>query len=160
MNAAYKKCGIFRYAQPYMLCNGYRIGPNNKPDKAKFQLADGSYRTKPHQAICPTAVYKQSPYYQEEVVGMLKRILVDKDSSDGIMSNWEPYMFDFKGCFCPRCKEEFIKYSGLKKADIDEAWPTKIIINHKDKWVKFRSWQHAKMCVQLEKTINLRMISC
>jgi hypothetical protein len=154
MNAAYKQQGLLRYTQPYFLCNGYRIGRNNKPDSVKFQLADGSYCTKPHQAICPVAVYKKSPYYQNEVAKLLKQILVDKDSSDSIMPNWEPYMFDFKGCFCPNCKAEFIKHSGLSKEDVDKVWPQKVIIKYKDKWVKFRSWQHGKMCEQFEKTIS------
>ena len=154
INAAYKKNGLLRYTQPYFLCNGYRIGINNKPDDVKFQLADGSYRTKPHQAICPVAVYNQSPYYKNEVVGMLKKMLVDSDAADSIMPNWEPYMFDFKGCFCPRCKEEFIKYSGLDKTEVNKYWPAKIIIKYKYEWMKFRSWQHAKMCVQFEKDIS------
>ena len=154
MNIAYKKAGLMRYTQPYMLCNGYRIGPEGKPDRVKFQLADGSYRNKPREAICPTIVYTQDPYYNKEVVGMLKKILVDKDASDSIMPNWEPYMFDFKGCFCPRCKDEFIKYSGLSKADVDKVWGAKVIIKYKDKWIKFRAWQHGKMCVQFEKTIS------
>ncbi len=154
MDAAYKKAGIFRYTQPYFLCNGYRIGIDDKPDNVKFQLADGSYREKPHQAICPAAVYKQDPYYRKNVLDRIKDILVKNDSSDSIMPNWEPYMFDFKGCFCPRCKDEFIKYSGLDKTEINKAWPSKIIIKYKDKWVKFRSWQHAQMCVQIEKDIS------
>lgn len=153
MNAAYKNAGILRYSQPNFLCNGYRIGRDNKPNDVQFQFADGSYRTKPYQAICPIAVYTQSPYYRNKVVKMLEKILVG-DSSDSIMTNWEPYIFKYKGCFCPRCKEEFIKYSGLKKADVDAAWPAKVIVKYKDKWIKFRSWQHGKMCVQLEKTIN------
>ena len=102
----------------------------------------------------PVAVYKQSPYYKKEVLGMLKDILIKKDQSDSIMPNWEPYMFDFKGCFCPRCKEEFIKYSGLKKAEVDKVWPTKVIIKYKKQWIKFRSWQHGQMCAQLEKDIS------
>lgn len=154
MNAAYKKAGILRYTQPFYLCNGYRIGTDDKTDDVKFQLADGSYRNKPHQAICPAVVYKQEPYYRQKVLGRLKDILVKKDSSDSIMPNWEPYMFDFKGCFCPRCKEEFIKYSGIDKVEVDKVWPSKVIIKYKDKWVKFRSWQHAQLCIQLEKDIS------
>ena len=154
MNAAYKKNGILRYTQPYFLCNGYRIGTDDKPENVKFQLADGSYRNKPHQAICPSVVYKQEAYYKQNVLDRIKDILVKKDSADSIMPNWEPYMFDFKGCFCPRCKEEFIKYSGLKKADVDKVWPSKVIIKYKDKWIKFRSWQHAQMCAQIEKDIS------
>jgi hypothetical protein len=83
---------------------------------------------------------------------MLRNLLVTEDLTDQIMTNWEPYMFNFKGCFCDRCKNEFIKYSGKPKAKIDKIWPFKIIVIYKDKWEKFRSWQHAKLVKTLEQT--------
>ena len=151
---AFKKAGISRYTQPYNLCNGYRLGEAKKTDEAFFRLVDGSPYNKPEEAICPVEVYKQGPYYKEYVAGMLEKILVSKDTADNIMPNWEPYMFDFKGCFCPRCKEEFILYSKLPREDINKKWPNSIIASCKDSWIKFRSWQHAMMLQTLEQTIN------
>ena len=151
---AFKKAGISRYSQPHNLCNGYRLGDAKKTDEAFFRLVDGSPYNKPEEAICPVEVYKQGPYYKEHVIGMLEKILVGKDTADNIMPNWEPYMFDFKGCFCPRCKEEFIQHSRLPREDVDKKWPNSIIASYKEQWIKFRSWQHAMMLQTLEQTIN------
>ncbi|MFA7231857.1 MAG: hypothetical protein WC071_11360, partial [Victivallaceae bacterium] len=153
LNSALKNNNIFRFQELYFLANGYRIGGNDKPDNVKFQLADGSYLTSPHQIICPTEVYRQGSYYRNQVVGMLKDAL-ENNSADSIMCNWEPYMFDFKGCFCPRCKEEFIKYSGLPADEVNNVWPKEVIVKYKDQWIKFRSWQHGQICSTLDKTIS------
>ncbi len=154
MQEAFKKAGISRYVQPYHLCNGYRLGDAKKTEEAFFRMIDGSPYSKPEEAICPVEVYKQGPYYKEHVVGMLEKILVGDDTADNIMPNWEPYMFDFKGCFCPRCKEEFIHYSKLPREDVDKKWPNSIIASYRDAWIKFRSWQHARLVQTLEQAIN------
>ena len=149
-----KKAGIARYSQPSYLQDGYRIGEAKKTEDALFRLVDGSPYNKPVEAICPVEVYKQGPYYKEHVVGMLEKLLVGKDTADNIMPNWEPYGFDFKGCFCPRCKEEFIKYSKLPREEVESRWPKSIVTSYRDTWIKFRSQQHAMMMETLEKTVN------
>jgi hypothetical protein len=154
MGQKYKKAGIRRYTQLFYLCNGYRIGSKKKPDYALFKLADGSYLTKPHEAICPVEVYTQGQYFKDAVIPMLRKQLVTGDFADEIMSNWEPHMFKFKGCFCDRCKAEFIKYSKIPKADVDKVWPKNVIVKYRNQWIKFRAWQHGKLMKTLEKTIN------
>ncbi|MCF6176444.1 MAG: hypothetical protein L3J71_11845 [Victivallaceae bacterium] len=146
-----KQAGINRYTQDYYICNGYRIGPSGKPKDVLFKLADGSYRTSPREAICPVEVYTQGKYYREVVIPQIRKTLV-KNDYNSIMSNWEPYMFDFKGCFCDRCKAEFIKYSGISAAEVDQVWPKDVLIKYRDKWVKFRNWQHGKLVTTLEET--------
>ncbi len=151
MKEQLKQAGIKRYTQDYYICNGYRIGPGGKPKDVLFKLADGSYRTSPREATCPVAIYTQGKYYREVIIPQIKKTLIANDYSS-IMSNWEPYMFDFKGCFCDRCKAEFIKYSGISKTEIDKTWPKDILIKYRDKWVKFRSWQHGKLVTTLEES--------
>ena len=150
----FKKAGIPRYIQPSYLQDGYRIGEDKKSEDALFRLADGAPYNKPVEAICPVEVYKQGPYYKEHVVSMLEKFLVSKDTADNIMTNWEPYMYDFKGCFCPRCKAEFIQYSKLPAEEVEKKWPASIITSYRDTWIKFRSQQHAMMMETFEKTIN------
>lgn len=70
------------------------------------------------------------------------------------MPNWEPYMYNFKGCFCSRCKVEFIKYSKLPEAQIDKEWPKEIISKHRAVWVRFRAWQHGRLMKTLEATVH------
>jgi hypothetical protein len=154
MRKALKAAGIRHYTQPYFLCNGYRLGSKKKPESALFKLADGSYRTRPHEAICPVEVYQEGPYFKDAVVSYIRDILVTKDNCDTFMPNWELHGYDFKGCFCDRCKNEFIKHSKLDKAEVAKNWPQNIIIKYRQPWIKFRSWQHAKLVETLEKTTN------
>ncbi|MFA7232189.1 MAG: hypothetical protein WC071_13035, partial [Victivallaceae bacterium] len=152
VNEELKKAGIKRYAQEYYLCNGYRIGEEKKPESVLFKLVDGSSLTKPKEAICPVEVYTQGKYFQDAVIPLIKNSLVAKDSYDNIMSNWEPFKYDFKGCFCDRCKAEFIKYSGLSSVEVDKVWPKDVTTKYRDTWIKFRSWQHGQVVKTLEDT--------
>lgn len=152
---SFRNKNIKRYMQPQWLCNGYRIGLGTKPDNVKFQAMDGSYcKDSGRDGLCPVEVYTEGEYFNEYVVKPLREILVVERSFDGIMPNWEPFMFDYKGCFCPKCKQEFIKYSGLPEDEVNNLWPKDIIKEYRDLWVKFRSWQHGKMVVTIEKIIN------
>ena len=146
--------GIKRYVNPVWLSNGYRIGKSDKPDDVKFIQADGSCLKDAFDAICPVEVYKEGGYFRDVIIPKLREILVGKNTADSIMSNWEPYMYDFKGCFCPKCKKEFVEYSKLPESEVETPWPKQVAIKYKDVWIKFRSWQHGKMVGTLEKTIN------
>ncbi|HUS81013.1 MAG TPA: hypothetical protein VM283_07075, partial [Armatimonadota bacterium] len=143
--------GVERYSQHYWLCNGYRLGTGNKPPEVAFTLADGSALP---EAICPTEVYRRGPYYHQAVVQdiLRKSIVVDR-SADQIMPNWEPH-YNYKGCFCDRCRQEFIAHSELPREDVEKAWPANVIRDYRDQWVRFRSWQHGQMCRTLEEDIS------
>ena len=91
-----------------------------------------------------------------EVYGkILKLKIYDEDVTDIFMTNWEPYYLDSKGCFCERCRDEFIKYSKGKpsKADIMAVWPKDLLRKYADEYFKFRSWQHGKLVVTLHKDV-------
>ncbi len=154
-SASLLKKGIKRYTEPGWLSNGYRIGKEKKPDDAAFKLADGSnFNDGVYDCICPVEVYTRGKYFQEFVEKALRKILVEKNSADSIMANWEPYMFENKGCFCAKCKSEFIKFSGLSADEVDAQWPKRIPIKHRAVWTKFRSWQNGKVVAALEETIS------
>ena len=147
------RLGIERYNQP--LANGYTMGdrrPGKKPEEAVFRLADGQ---PVWEAICPVEVYRRGAYFRERIEnGILRRILVTDRQAEQIMANWEPYMYNGKGCFCNRCKEEFRTFSKLSAQEIERVWPSAVLREYRDTWVKFRSWQHAKLMVTLEETVN------
>ncbi|MFK5924450.1 MAG: hypothetical protein QM496_19915 [Verrucomicrobiota bacterium] len=143
--------GVKRYVQPAWLVNGYRIGKRDKPDEVRFQLVDGAYD---EQAICPVAVYRPQEYFREQVEAPLRKLLVTDRVADGIMPNWEPYMYKFKGCFCPLCKQEFIVHSKLPAKQIESEWPKGIVEKYRGQWIKFRAWQHGLMMETLEKTVQ------
>ena len=148
---AIKKYGLLRYSAHYYLSNGFRLGAAEKTGNARFMLADG----KPFPCkICPIEVYKRGPYYKKEIYEkILKSAIVDKDTTDIFMTNWEPYYLDSKGCFCNNCRDEFIKYSKGKpsKKEIMAVWPKELLRKYADEYFKFRSWQHGQLVITLHK---------
>ena len=151
---AMKERNFPRYMQSNILANGFRMGARGpKPDFAQFKMIDG----KPYpNKICPVEVYTRGPYYKEEVCNkILKAALVDEDITDNFMPNWEPYYLDSKGCFCNRCRDEFIKYSKgtPSKEEIMKVWPAELLQKYGDEYFKFRSWQHGRLVVTLHQDI-------
>lgn len=161
-------CGMLRdakikhYVQPTYfgadhpsidLINGYSIGGGAMTDSVKFKRFDGSTFLD-RFAICPVEVYKEGAYYRDFVAPELRRLIATEGLADSIMANWEPFMYDFQGCFCERCRDEFLAYSGMSKDSL--KWPDDAVRKPelKDKWIKFRSWQHAKLVVTLEGVVS------
>lgn len=153
LGAELGRLGIERYTQPF--ANGYTMGsrrPGDKPEQAVFRLADG----RPvWEAICPVEVYTKGEYFRTAIVNdILRRILVTERQAEQIMANWEPFMYNGKGCFCDRCRREFESYAGLSAAEVKRVWPNAVLRRHGDLWRKFRSWQHGRLMVTLEETVN------
>jgi hypothetical protein len=139
---------ITRYWQPYWLCNGYRLGAGRKPDSAAFRLADGTFSA---DGICPVEVYGRGPYFRQSVVEeILRKAIVLDRSTEHIMPNWEPFMYKYKGCFCDRCREDFVRFTKLPAAEVAKAWPQHVLRDYRDTWIRFRSWQHGRLVQTLE----------
>jgi len=153
LGAELGRLGIERYTQPF--ANGYTMGdraPDGKPEHAVFRLADGQPR---REAICPVEVYTKGDYFRSRIENdTLRRILVAGRQAEQIMCNWEPFMYNGKGCFCGRCKDEFRAYSKLSRQQVDRVWPKSVTHDHHDTWIKFRSWQHGKLMVAIEETVH------
>ena len=152
-----KTAGMARYTQPHLLCNGYRLGgTKNRTQESYFRQMDGTPFKRSMVKTCPVEVYKRGKFYRSEVLGMLEKLLVTNDTADQIMPNWEPYYLDYKGCFCDRCREEFVTWmkGKAKPEEVRAKWPRQIIDSYRDQWIKFRGWQHGRLCVTLEKDIN------
>ncbi|MBO5791532.1 MAG: hypothetical protein J6S54_03575 [Lentisphaeria bacterium] len=153
VSMALKERKIPRYMQSSHLANGFKLGEGKKPEFAQFKMIDG----KPYpRKVCPVEVYTRGPYYMKDIYGnLLKRLLVDEDLTDNFMVNWEPYYLDSKGCFCTRCRDEFIKYSkgDPAKEEILKIWPGELLQKYAEEYFKFRSWQHGKLVVTLHKDV-------
>jgi len=149
LNAELGRRGIIRYAQPFV--NGYSVG-GRKPGNAVFRDVNG----KPvRNGVCPTEVYEQGEYFKTEVRdGIFRRILVTERTAEQLMGNWEPHVFQGKGCFCERCKKEFLLYSKLTPDELDRIWPKQVIAEQGETWIRFRSWQHGRVVATLEETIH------
>jgi hypothetical protein len=147
------RVGLERYAQP--VDNGYNIGdakPGGKPESAVFRLVDG---TPLWEGICPVEVYEKGPYYRNRIENdLLRRVLVTERQAEQVMANWEPEMYNGRGCFCGRCKKEFQVYSKLSSEEVDRIWPKSVIAERGEMWVKFRAWQHGKLMATLAESVH------
>ncbi|NLF17728.1 MAG: hypothetical protein GX595_10790 [Lentisphaerae bacterium] len=143
---------ILRYHQPGWLVNGHMIGTTPRPESVLMVQADGS--TLPN-GVCPAVIYqREEPYVSEHLVAPLRKILVEDRDTDHFLCNWEPFMFDFKGCFCGRCRAEFARYASFTEEQMAAVWPGQVIARHRDLWIEFRAWQGARLIQTLEAIVS------
>ena len=136
----------------YWLANGYRIC-QKKPDYAKFKSIGKSTSFDVNNATCPAAIYNKTDFYKNTFIPFLKESLAGKD---GVIANWEPYMFHGQGCFCDTCRDEFAVYMKMSKEQVRKIWPKELTINGKyhAQGVRFRSLQHGKMVKVIQEAVN------
>ena len=155
MMGLYRKYGIAMITpELYWVANGYRVGkPEGKPEYAKYKAIGKTSDLNIQNGTCPAAIYKKTDYFLKSIVPYLKQSLKD---ADGLIANWEPFMFHGMGCFCGNCRDEFAKYAKLSKEDAEKAWPEELLVNRRyyDAGVKFRSWQHAQMVKTIQEAVN------
>ena len=157
MSREAKKAGFLRlrWATVPGPNDGYDMGENPKPPEVWFLGLDGkplpALRNKPY-LLCPVAVYTNSEYYRQKVVAPLRKQMVEQDFYDFVSNNWEPQV-GFRGCFCERCREEFIRHTRLPAAEVRAAWPSQVLEKWRDQWVEFRAWQHGRLVAQVEKDV-------
>ena len=152
-----KKAGITRFSTRHTLSNGYRLGGNaNRTEESYFRQADGKPFKLGMFKTCPVEIYDRGKFYRSEVYAMLEEMVLKNDTADHIMPNWELQGTKFKGCFCDRCKEEFLLWmkGKAKPEEVRAKWPGRIIADYETQWIEFRSHQHAKVCQTLEEDIR------
>ncbi|MFA6721535.1 MAG: hypothetical protein WCR92_09000, partial [Candidatus Cloacimonadaceae bacterium] len=129
----------------YYIANGFRIGPPEKrPEADKYKFLGDSPASDLKMASCPIAVYEKRAFFRETVMDYLRENL---QGTDGIWSNWEPYMFAGKGCFCDDCRAAFAKYVDVPLEQMKKEWPLELGRGKKyyQQAVRFRSLEHAKV---------------
>ena len=146
---ALTRSGISTSISDYFFIDGYILGfgQASMQEEVKFIGKNG----KPikfnswHCYLCPVAAYTRSDFFNRNFLEYLGNKITKNKFTPFFLPNWEPFMFDDKGCFCPRCREEFIRYSGLPQEMVLKGWPNEMTGKYRKIWVKFRSWQHAKV---------------
>jgi hypothetical protein len=156
MAALYRANGIKMITpELYYIANGYRIGtPKNKPEYAKFKGISKKSNLDSLHGTCPTSIYKKTEYWKQNVVPYLSQL---KDEGyDGLWANWEPWTFTGNGCFCEKCREEFATFSKLPLDTVKKMWPQEVLGGRKynAQWIRFRSWQHARVVKTLNEEIT------
>jgi hypothetical protein len=133
--------------------DGYDMGAPDKPREVSYILADGSVhqgrRCGPY--ICPQVAVERGEHYREHVIKPLQKI-IQENKYDLIMNNWEP-QDNFRGCFCDRCREAFIRYTKLDPETVRAAWPKEVLNNWRALWPSFRSWQHGQLVGNVEEDV-------
>ena len=131
--------------------NGFRI-PGKWKDNERF-VASGTI-PQPEMTPCPIAVYEEGETFRNDTVPYLMKRL---KGMDGIWSNWEPYPYFGKGCFCERCRAKFAEFVGVSDAEMAKDWPAET--RYGGKWFpiiqKFRSREHGRLVKTLDKYITL-----
>ncbi|MCK5802834.1 MAG: hypothetical protein KAI66_08380, partial [Lentisphaeria bacterium] len=97
---------------------------------------------------------REQPYFDEHLRAPLRKILVEDRETDHFLCNWEPFMFDFKGCFCDRCRADFATYAKIDPEKLAAIWPEQVVEKHRDLWIDFRGWQNAQLVAIIEQTVN------
>ena len=138
----------------YWLANGYRIGPAaTKPEYAKYKAIGKTTSFDILNGTCPAAIYNKTPFYTDVYEPYLKKELKGKD---GVISNWEPFMFHGQGCFCDTCRDEFADFVKISKEEMKKLWPKELTITGKyyKEGVRFRSIQHGKLVKTIHASVN------
>ena len=114
--SAWRKAGISRITPNGQPANGYYMTRNwkNRPKEDRF-VADApckvfgtKYDYYLERATCPLAVIEEREFFMTNTVE--KEIKEFLKGTDGMWANWEPYMFNGRGCGCAKCKDRFEKW--------------------------------------------------
>lgn len=155
MTKLYRKNGMeIITPELYWVANGYRVGdPKNKPDDAKYKILGKTSDMNIINGTCPTAIYRKTDYFKNNIMPYLEKNL---KGMDGLIANWEPFMFHGMGCFCDNCRDEFAIYAKLSSDEAKKAWPQELLINRKYHALgtRFRSWQHARMVKTIQEAVT------
>ena len=142
--------------------NGFRVGrPESMPASERFVCDPASPRVTRRKgrakylsdSTCPTTIYRESEHFRKVTMAELGRLL---DGADGLWGNWEPSMFYKNGCWCDRCRDEFIAWSKLPPDEVKGEWPRLIQEGGRLERVglKFHSWQHANVVRTLDRYVR------
>lgn len=148
---ALHQAGIQRFVENWFVGNGYNAYGVKVPPELNFHAADD----KPHRSqssLCPVQIYSRDQFFRDKVEKYIEDQFFRPGLVEFVMSNWEPEHFfkDGDGCFCDRCRDEFIAYTKLTREKVMAAWPQKIRSDYPAEWQSFRTRQHALVV----KTIN------
>ena len=144
---AWRKAGVKRITPELGVSNGYFFGHDkNIPQEDRFQFGPTSedWRLGHDKSIlpygyCPLAIIEERPYV---VTNAMVKKMADRlciKGVDGGWSNWEPFMFETRGCICEKCKKGFEEW---KKSNPDGTVQD------------YRSKQHAKVVETIDRNVR------
>ena len=145
-----RKANIKRVGNAMPMRNGYKVY-GIVPDDESFIDISG----KPlYRSLCPIAVYERRGFYTGFVIPFMEANLGPNGDYDFAGGNWEPYHYDYRGCFCRRCRNAFGSYAGIDAATLEKVWPSEVLTKYRAKWLAFRSWQHGKVVRTIQEDVR------
>ncbi len=144
---AWRKAGIRHVTPELGASNGYFFGyDKNIPpeDRFRFSPTDEDWRighdkTFLANGYCPLAIIEERPYV---VTNAFAGKIADRlkfRGVDGGWSNWEPFMYETRGCICDNCRRRFAEW---KKT------------NPKGTLQEFRSKLHAEVVRTIDRFVR------
>lgn len=115
---AWRRAGIVHVTPELGASNGYYFGDDrNIPEEDKFRFSPtgedwrlGHDKTFLANGYCPLAIIERRPYV---VTNAFAKRIDDRfrfKGVDGGWSNWEPFMYETRGCVCGNCKRKFSEW--------------------------------------------------
>ena len=155
---AWRRNGIRRIT-PYAgswCANGYCLGDGKVPYLDRFTIIRPmlrKYQGLERRSVCPMSVIGRTSYYTDVIVPTITRHL---KGADGLWVNWEPFMYQWRGCACELCGREFARFIGRDWGDVYPQWPYCAFLGgeHEEEGHVFRSWLHGRMMERLDECVR------
>ena len=145
-----RQAKIERIGNAMPMRNGYLVYAVIPPEQSFIDISG-----KPlYRVFCPTAVYERKSAYLKNVVEFTRKHLGPGGLYDHAGGNWEPYMYDYRGCFCKNCCGEFARYLKKEVKEIEKIWPKEVMKHYRKEWISFRSWQHGKVILTVNEDVK------
>ena len=118
------------------------------PEAGRFQFhpkfAKG--RQVAQYTLCPTLLASPDlfPLIKEQAAKKL-------DTTDWIEENWEPHMFEKRGCVCERCKRAFQEFSRLPASRVESLWPDCVVDMNNEPHNQFTAHQMAQAMLTFDR---------
>lgn len=154
--------GVVTPSWDKVISNGFRVGrPETLPADERFVFDPDSPRVTRkkgrakylHDSRCPTTIYRESSHFRTSTMAELTGYLA---GADGMWGNWEPSMFHKNGCWCDRCRDEFIAWSRLPADEVKKEWPKLVQEGGRleKQGVKFCAWQHGNVIRTIDRYVR------
>ncbi|MGN0853656.1 MAG: hypothetical protein ACI4Q3_09825 [Kiritimatiellia bacterium] len=145
--ARWRRMGVRRITPDvsHVIANGYSVGTRKSPREADLFIGvEAEGRPLGRGTLCPAAIYEEREIFSQ---GVLPELLKALAGGDGAWSNWEPFAFRTKGCFCAGCRARFAAFARVDEADLAADWPAALLPG--GRWFaegcRFRRIEHAKV---------------
>lgn len=88
--------------------------------------------------MSPWAIYRRHPWIQKNVLDVIAGS-IERGDYQVLWANWEPRMSDLD--YSDGSKREFIAWSKLPKAEVEQLWLDELVKKYPKQWWEFRNWE-------------------